>query len=89
MRHLRADEVEELKKLREEGWMIKNLAKHFGICTATVSNIMAGKTDPAKKKPAKQRVPKSSGIREFEEVNFKTLPNDALFQHVRIWDFIG
>lgn len=89
MRHLRPDEVAELKKLRAEGWMIKNLAKHFEICTATVSNIMRGKTDPAKGKQKKPRIPDTGGAKDIEEVYFGDKPDSELFEHVRIWDFIG
>lgn len=89
MRHLRADEVVELKRLREEGWKIMTLAKHFDVCTATVSNVLRGKTDPNKRKPAKPRVPESLGTTDIEEMNFKSLPDDVLFRHVRPWAFIG
>lgn len=41
---LSEDDVRELRRLRNEGWPMSLLAKHFGICIANVHAIVHGRT---------------------------------------------
>ncbi len=95
MRYIGREEMEELKKLHDEGCKIKHLAKKFAISEATVSNYINGKTTPRSFR-TKRGVRKKGAafvrryaVTEFVEEVFKDLPDEVLFQHVRECNFIG
>lgn len=91
-RYLRVEVHEAIKKMKvEEGLSIKDIAKKFGVCTATVSNIVNGKTVPRGANKLRKPLPNRATI-EANEVQFQdysTLPDEVLFQHVRECNFIG
>lgn len=94
MRYLAAAEIEEIHKLKEEGWMIKDIARRFAVCEATISHHINGKT--VLRGLRKWRgVPKSNvhvlklAPSEIKEEVFSTLPDHVLFEHVRECNFIG
>lgn len=89
MRYLLVAEVEEIKKLRNEGGMIKAIALQFGVCEATISKIINGKTGARTMCQSKQysRIPKET-VTVVEEV-FQGLPDTVLFEHVKECNFIG
>jgi len=84
-RYLSFEDHEEIKKLRDRGWKMKDLATRFGISEASVSNIVRGITLP--RKPPKPK--KEESKREEEYVDFSRLPKSVLFQHVKECNFIG
>lgn len=89
MRYLRQEEVEEVAKLRAQGCLIKDIARKFSVCEATVSNIVRGKYAPRRRKQVETTLRSPYAPLDFKEENFSSLPDDVLFQHVREWDFIG
>lgn len=89
MRYLRQHEIDELIKLRDEGSKIKDIAKRFDVCEATVSNIVRGKYAPRRRKQVEVTLRSPYSPLDFKEEDFSSLPDDVLFQHVREWDFIG
>lgn len=89
MRYLRQQEVDEVKKLREEGFMIKDIAKRFNVCDATISNIVNGKSAPRKMKSLGDKIRSPYDPVEFIEEDFSSFPDNVLFQPVRERDFIG
>lgn len=89
MRYLKQREVDEIKKLREEKVMIKDIAKRFLVCEATISNVVNGKTPPRKIKSVGSAIRSPYDPIEFKEEVFSTLPNDVFFQHGKAKDFIG
>lgn len=88
MRYLAATEVEEIKQLRAANSRIKDIARRFGVCEGTISNIVNGKTGARTPKKNRRylRIPLEPA---FEIQDFSTLPDHILFKHVRVWDFIG
>jgi hypothetical protein len=84
MRYLKQPEIDEMKRLREDGWKIKALAAKFGVCEATVSSTVNDK-----RQPRRLLSPSTFSADIMPDENFKDLPDTVLFQHVRIWDFIG
>ena len=80
----------EVVKMRLEGVRVKDIAKKFQVCDATISGIVKrriGVIVRPKKGDMKYSHPdKEPGVKE--EV-FADLPDEVLFKHVRIWDFIG
>lgn len=89
MRYLRSEDMEEVKKLRAEGAMIKDIAKRFNVCDATISNIVNGKSAPRKLKSVGGPVRSPYDPIDFVEEIFIGLPDTVLFQHTRERDFIG
>jgi transcriptional regulator with XRE-family HTH domain len=81
-----------IKKLRlEEGMKIKEIAKRFNVCEATVSNIVKGNTVPrgtAKLRKASKQGP-AIEAHELESQDFSQLPDDVMFEHVKEYNFIG
>ena len=41
---LTAEQVEEMRRLRREGWQLKHLAEKYGVHISTVTNVVSGKT---------------------------------------------
>lgn len=89
MRYLRTNEIEEVKKLRAQGWKFKDIAGRFMVCEATVSNIVNGKSSPRRLKHVDTSVRSPYAAVDFKEEDFSQYPDTVLFQHVRVWDFTG
>lgn len=89
MRYLSQSDMDEIKKLRQEKMMIKDIAKRFLVCEATVSNIVNGKHPPRKMKPVGDCIRSPYDPIDFKEEVFIDLPDDVFFQHVKERDFIG
>lgn len=91
-RYLREGQYEEIIQLRrDQGMMVKDLAKKYGVCDATISNICKGTAVPRGgnkiiKPPPSRKIPDAC---EIEFVDFSILPDHVLFQHVREYNFIG
>jgi IS30 family transposase len=85
-RYLSPEEHAEIHRLHAEKVSQQMIARKFGICEATVSNIVHGRSRP-RKPPLYRRV--TSTPPEPQEQDFSQLPDDVLFKHVREWDFIG
>jgi transcriptional regulator with XRE-family HTH domain len=95
MRYIRQQDAEEIVKLhQDEGWLMKDLAKKYGISEATVSNYIHGRTTPRfmKRRAGRPKVipvTKTYASPDFKEEDFSELPDHVLFQHVRECNFIG
>jgi len=89
-----AESAEIVRLFQEEGKSLKDLAKLFDICEATVYNHVHGRTNPRALRKKKIRPKKATVINLYassacEEMDFSTLPDDVLFVHVRECNFIG
>lgn len=89
MRYLKQIEVDEVKQLRQGGMLIRDIAKKFLVCEATVSNIVNGKNPPRKIKTHVARIRNPYEPIDFKEENFSILTDDIFFQHSKEKDFIG
>ncbi len=89
MRYLAENEMEDVLKLRAEGWYIKAIAKRFEVCEATISNIVNGKARKRKMGSVGKELYRAEIRREMREENFSELPDHVLFQHVKESNFIG
>lgn len=83
------NEYEEILRLRQDGWKCKDIAKRFNVCEATAFNIVNGKTVPRRRRDVVTKIRNAYAALDFEEEDFSKKPDDALFQHVRVRDFIG
>ena len=59
------------------------IAREFGVCQATVHNIVNGKRQPSTKP---KYVPLPDPIPDYQD--FSLLPDTVLFKHSREWDRI-
>lgn len=86
-------EVEEMKKLRDEGWYFRDIAKRFNVCEQTAANLVNGKTvERGGKRGGRTKVisiAKTYAAPDFREQDFSQLPDTVLFEHVRECNFIG
>lgn len=89
MRYLGPDEMEDVRKLRQQGRKIKDLAGQFNVSEGTIHNVLRDKTIPRRRKTVLPKAKNSFLPAGFEEEDFSKQPDNVLFQHVRIWDFIG
>lgn len=87
MHYLTPNEKGEILQLRQQGCHIKEIARRMGVCEATISKVVKGTLVVRKKKNFPER--NNHETRPFKEEDFSTYPDNAFFQHVRIWDFIG
>lgn len=88
-KYLTQQQYEAVRKMWEEedNLSMAKLAKQFGVCEATISNIVRYSTKPRKHRGnnAKNREPDDRD----QVVVFKDLPDHVLFQHVKECNFIG
>lgn len=89
MHYLEPDQIEEVKKRRQEGLLIKQIAHEFQICEATVSKIINLKSGARKRKRVGYERHRAYDPEAFVEEDFTLLPDTVLFQHVREHNFIG
>lgn len=89
MRYLKQEDIDKVKELRNSGWSMIRIARQFDVCQATVSNILRGKTQPRRRKKLGRPARDPYAPVDFKEEDLSAYPDDAYFQHVRIWDFIG
>lgn len=91
--YLSPEEEAAILSMREEGNKMETIARKFGICQATVSNVINGKHKVRGKQNRRRgcgpRRPERELVTEEAEQVFVDLPDDVLFQHVRLWDYIG
>jgi transposase-like protein len=86
-RYLSQEQCQSIVRLKAEGATVKNIARTFGVSEPTVYNIAAGRT---RARARRQQNGQQDGHEPvFQEVDFSALPDEVLFTHVRIWDFIG
>lgn len=86
-RYLSPEEYESILRQKEEGIQSKDIAKAFGVCEATVSNVIHGRNKTRGKRRRAVGPPPSKC--ESEEMVFSELPDEVMFKHVRVWDYIG
>lgn len=94
MRYLAASEIDDIHKLKEEGWMIKDIARRFAVCEETISHHISGKTvlrglRKWRGKPKAKAHPLKVAPPDAKEEVFSILPDHVLFEHVRECNFIG
>ncbi len=89
MHYLEPEQIEEVKKRREEGALIKQIAAEFHICEATVSKIINHKSGARKRKRVGYERHRAYDPEAFQEQVFIGLPDTVLFEHVREHNFIG
>ena len=89
--YLSPEDETAILSLRAEGKVMKDIAKKFGICQATVSNVVNGKHKIRSKSNRRRACAPATPPREMPTPvqDFSLLPDHVLFKHVRIWDFIG
>jgi hypothetical protein len=85
-RYLSPEEHAEIHRLHAASVSQKDIARQFRICEASVSNIVHGRSRP--RKPALHRR-QTVQIPEAREQDFSQLPDNVLFKHVPVWDYIG
>lgn len=94
MRYLAAAEIEDIHKLKAEGWMIKDIARRFAVCEETISHHISGRTvlrgvRKWRGKPKRTILPTKVAPPDVKEEVFGILPDHVLFEHVRECNFIG
>ena len=90
--YLSPEEEAGILKMREEGHKMLVIAKKFEICQATVSNVINGRHKVRGKSNCRRACapPRRPHCEPApEELVFIDLPDEVLFQHVRVWDYIG
>jgi hypothetical protein len=90
-RYLSPEEGTAIIAMRAEGKGLKDIAKKFGICQATVSNIINGRHRVRGKSNRRRACapPRPHCEPEPDVQDFSQLPDDVLFKHVKPWDYIG
>lgn len=90
-RYLGPEEEAAILSLREEGKEQKDIAKQFGVCQATISNVINGRHKVRGKRNSRQAYlpPRPPCEPEPPTPNFSELPDHVLFKHVNAFDFIG
>jgi Helix-turn-helix domain len=94
MRYLAKSEIEDIHKLKAEGWMIKDIARRFAVCEETISHHITRKTalrgvGKWRRQPKITPLPAEVLASELKEVDFSSLPDHVLFEHTRECNFIG
>lgn len=86
-RYLSPEQCQSIVRMKAEGASARNIARSFGISEPTVYNIAAGRTRPRAERYRNVQI--RTAEPEVQEVDFSQLPDNVLFKHVRMWDFIG
>lgn len=89
MRYLDVTEVEEIKQLRSENRMIKDIAQKYGVCIATISKIVNGKSGARAPKKYRRYLRIPLEPEATKDIDFSRLPDNVFFEHVRECNFIG